>query len=185
MHPLPAGAPLPAFATGGAGERELQRSMESFHLAGIVVVQDDKLRLERHAPGYGPEGRWVSFSVAKSVTSTLVGTTIKDGYISREDDPVTRYIPELRGSAYDEVTLRQLLTMTSGVKWNEDYVDPKADVTQFHIAPVGPGMDATVSYMRSGTGVTLRGPSSTTAPRRHPWGRTTAGHRCRRRRSPR
>ena len=77
-----------------------------------------------------------------------MGTAIKDGYISSVDDVVTRYIPELRDSAYDGVTLRQLLTMTSGAKWNEDYTDVKADVALFYSAPVEPGMDATVSYMR-------------------------------------
>ena len=71
-----------------------------------------------------PRGRWVSFSVAKSLTSTLVGAAIKDGHIASVDDAVTRYIPELRDSVYDGVTLRQLLTMTSGVRWNEDYTGP-------------------------------------------------------------
>jgi CubicO group peptidase (beta-lactamase class C family) len=61
---------------------------------------------------------------------------------------VTRYIPELRGSAYDGVTVRQLLTMTSGAKWNESYTDLQADITLFYSAPIDPGMDATVSYMR-------------------------------------
>jgi CubicO group peptidase (beta-lactamase class C family) len=77
-----------------------------------------------------------------------VGTAIKDGYISSVEDPVTRYIPDLRGSAYEGVTVRQLLTMSSGVKWNEDYTDLKADVNLFYSDPVDPGMDATVSYMR-------------------------------------
>jgi CubicO group peptidase (beta-lactamase class C family) len=77
-----------------------------------------------------------------------VGAAIKDRYISSIDDFVTRYIPELRGSAYDDVTVRHLLTMTSGAKWNEDYEDPKADVTLFYSEPAEPGMDATVSYMR-------------------------------------
>ena len=86
--------------------------------------------------------------MAKSLTSTLVGAAIKDGYISSVDDVVKRYIPELRNSAYDGVTVRQLLTMTSGAKWNEDYTDLMADVTLFYSTPVDPGMDATVSYMR-------------------------------------
>jgi CubicO group peptidase (beta-lactamase class C family) len=148
VHPLPEGAPFPTFAAGGAGAVALQRAIDDFKLAGIVVLHDGKLRLERYALGYGPTGRWVSFSVAKSLTSTLVGVAIKDGYISGVDDPVTRYIPELRGSAYDGVTIRQVLTMTSGARWNEDYSDPKADVALFYSTPIDPGMDATVSYMR-------------------------------------
>jgi CubicO group peptidase (beta-lactamase class C family) len=112
------------------------------------VLHEDKLRLERYALGHSAAGRWVSFSVAKSLTSTLVGAAIKDGYISSVDDVVTRYIPELRDSAYDGVTVRQLLTMTSGAKWNEDYTDLKADVALLYSAPVDPGMEATISYMR-------------------------------------
>jgi CubicO group peptidase (beta-lactamase class C family) len=148
VHPLPAGAPLPTFAGNGEGAKELQNYADNFKLAGIVVLQDGKVRLERYALGNSAAGRWASFSVAKSLTSTLVGTAIKDGYISSVEDPVTRYIPDLRGSAYEGVTVRQLLTMSSGVKWNEDYTDLKADVNLFYSDPVDPGMDATVSYMR-------------------------------------
>jgi len=145
---LPAGAPLATFEPGGEGARQLQRNLDEFKVAGIVVLHDGKVRLERYALGHSATGRWVSFSVAKSVTSTLVGAAIKDGAISGVDDPVTRYIPELRGSAYDGVTLRQLLTMSSGAKWNEDYGDPAADVALFYSMPIEPGLDATVSYMK-------------------------------------
>jgi CubicO group peptidase (beta-lactamase class C family) len=156
-HPLPEGSPLSTFAPGGEGAMQLQRNIDDFKLAGIVVLHDGKVRLERYALGYSVAGRWVSFSVAKSLTSTLVGIAIKDGYISSVDEVVTRYIPELRESAYDGVTLRQLLTMTSGAKWNEDYTDVKADVALFYSAPVEPGMDATVSYMRKLTRDTAPG----------------------------
>jgi CubicO group peptidase (beta-lactamase class C family) len=148
VHPLPEGTPLPTFLPGGEGAKQLERNMEAFQLAGIVVLHDGRLRLERYALGHSAAGRWVSFSVAKSLTSTLVGAAIKDGYISGVDDMVTRYISELRDSAYDGVTVRQLLTMTSGAKWNEDYKDLNADVALFYTAPVEPGLDATVSYMR-------------------------------------
>ena len=148
VQPLPAGAPLPAFLPGGEGAMQLDQYAADFKLAGIVVLRDGKVRLERYALGHSAAGRWTSFSVAKSLTSTLVGAAIKDGYIGSVEDPVTRYIPDLRGSAYDGVTVRQLLTMTSGVKWNEDYTDVNADVARFYSTLPEPGMDATVSYMR-------------------------------------
>ena len=148
VRALPAGASLPTFSLGGEGARELQRSLDEFQLAGIVVLHDGKVRLERYALGHSASGRWVSFSVAKSLTSTLLGAAIRDGAVTSIDDLVTRYIPELRDSAYDSVTLSHLLTMTSGVGWNEDYADPAADVVRFYTAPVETGMDATVSYMR-------------------------------------
>ena len=147
VHALLPGAPLSVSAVGGQ-PFDLAAYMASEKTAGILVLQDGKVRLERYGLGYGPDGRWTSFSVAKSVTSTLVGAAVKDGYIKSLDDKVTRYIPGLRGSAYDQVSVRQLLTMTSGVKWNEDYTDPNSDVAQLFTVPADPGLDSTVSYMR-------------------------------------
>ena len=54
----------------------------------------------------------------------------------------------MRGSAYEDVTVRQLLTMTSGVKWNEDYTDVNSDVARMYAQPPDPGFDMTVSYVR-------------------------------------
>lgn len=138
--PLPAGKPLiiPGFDAYAARQR----------LAGMVIIQDGKVRLERYGLGFDAKGRWTSFSVAKSFTSTLVGAAILDGKIKSLDDKVSQYIPDLRGSAYDDVTVRQLLMMSSGVRWNEDYEDPKADVAQFNVVKPDPGVDATVSYLR-------------------------------------
>jgi CubicO group peptidase (beta-lactamase class C family) len=149
VRALPVGAPLAGFAAGGVGAVQLQRNVEDFQLAGIVVLHQGRLRLEHYARGHSAAGRWVSFSLAKSLTSTLVGTAIKDGFIGSVDDAVTRYIPELQGSVYEGVTLHQLLAMSSGAKWNEDYKDPAADVALFYTMPVEPGTDATVSYMKT------------------------------------
>ncbi|MFZ9873485.1 MAG: serine hydrolase domain-containing protein [Steroidobacteraceae bacterium] len=122
--------------------------MASQRTAGLVIVQDGKIRLERYGQDFTADGRWTSFSVAKSFTSTLVGAAIQDGYIKSLDDKVSQYIPDLQGSAYDDVTVAQLLTMSSGVKWDEDYENPQSDVALFNNAKPEPGMDATVSYMR-------------------------------------
>jgi CubicO group peptidase (beta-lactamase class C family) len=106
------------------------------------------LRLERYGLDFDSSGRWTSFSVAKSITSTLVGAAIRDGYIKSMDDKVSDYVPQMKGSAYDDVSIRQLLTMTSGVKWNEDYADPNSDVAKFNNHKPEEGVDALVSYMR-------------------------------------
>ena len=139
-YALPDGAPL--IVPGLAAYMGEQRS------AGIVIIQDGKVRLEKYGLDFDAKGRWTSFSVAKSFTSTLVGAAIQDGAIKSLEDKVSVYIPDLKGSAYDDVTIRQLLTMTSGVKWNENYEDPNADVAKFNNAKADPGIDATVSYMR-------------------------------------
>lgn len=143
VHPLPAGKPLPI------ADADLDAFIRAQNVAGVIVLQDGRIRLERYARGYGPEGRWTSFSVAKSFTSTLVGAAIKDGYIKSVQEPVTKYIPELAGSGYDGVTIQQLLTMTSGVKWNEDYTDVKSDVARMFLEPVPAGEDPTVHYMKN------------------------------------
>ncbi len=122
--------------------------MKSQRTAGLVIVHDGKIRLERYGLGFDGNGKWTSFSVAKSFTSTLVGAAIKDGYIKSIDDKVSQYIPDLKGSAYDEVTIEQLLKMSSGVRWNEDYSDPKSDVARFNEHKAEPGVDVTVSYLR-------------------------------------
>jgi CubicO group peptidase (beta-lactamase class C family) len=142
VYPLPKGAPI-KIAT------DVDAYMKAQRTAGLVIVQDGKIRLEKYGLGFTGNGKWTSFSVAKSFTSTLVGAAIKDGYIKSIDDKVSAYIPDLEGSAYDDVTIRQLLTMTSGVKWNEDYADPKSDVALFNQHKAKDGMDVTVSYMRT------------------------------------
>jgi CubicO group peptidase (beta-lactamase class C family) len=147
-HALDAGRPFAAFETGGARANEFDQFMNAQRVRGVLVLHDGKVRLERYAPPHGTATRWNSFSVAKSITSTLVGAAIKDGYIKSLDDPVTRYIKALHGSAYDEVTVRQLLTMTSGVKWNEDYTDVTSDVARMYAQAPDPGFDMTVSYVR-------------------------------------
>jgi len=123
--------------------------MKAYNVSGVMVVKDGKVMLERYGLGRKPEDRWISFSVTKSITSTLVGAAIHDGRIKSVDDAVTLYIPELKGSAYDGVTVRNLLTMSSGVKWNEDYTDPNADVARAGTSIQEPGVNPIVSYMKT------------------------------------
>lgn len=96
-------------------------------VSGIVIVQDGAIRFEKYLLGNDEHTRWMSMSVVKSMTASLVGAAIQDGLIEDLDDPIVRHLPELAGSAYDGVTVRQLLTMTSGVAWNETYTDPASD----------------------------------------------------------
>lgn len=143
VRALPAGQPLTIAAA------DVDAFMAAQNVAGLIVVQDGKVRLERYARGYDAKGRYTSFSVAKSFTSTLVGAAIRDGYIRSVDEPVTRYIPDLAGSGYDGVTIAQLLTMTSGVKWDENYFNPNSDVARMYAKPAPAGVDPTVFYMRT------------------------------------
>ena len=139
VYPLPKGEPLGL---------DVKDYMASQRTSALVIVHDGKVVLEEYGLDFGPQGKWTSFSVAKSLTSTMVGAAVKDGHIKSLDDKVSQYIDGLKGSEYDNVTVRQLLTMTSGVRWNEDYEDPKSDVARFNEHQAEDGLDVTVSYMR-------------------------------------
>ncbi|MFQ3207807.1 MAG: CubicO group peptidase (beta-lactamase class C family) [Glaciecola sp.] len=119
------------------------------NLSGALILHKGKIRYERYGLGHSPEKRWTSFSVAKSLTSSLVGIALKEGYIKSLGDNVSDYIDGLKGSAYDNVTIMQLLTMTSGVQWNEDYTDPQSDVAKFNNHIANDGLPTIVSYMRT------------------------------------
>lgn len=109
---------------------DLEGFLEHNHVAGVLILQDTTVLFERYRLGHQPSQPWVSYSVTKSVVSLLVGAAIRDGYISSVQDSVTTYLPSLRGSAYDGVTIENVLQMSSGVEWNEDYTDPDADVSR-------------------------------------------------------
>lgn len=141
---LPQGTPLSAGL-----QAEIKALMAETRTAGVMVLVDGKVAFEHYGLGLGPEDRWTSFSVAKSFTATLLGAAVKDGHIASLDDPVTKYIPGLAGSAYESVTVRQLATMTSGVRWNEDYSDPNSDVAQMNRFVVEYGPEAIVAQMKA------------------------------------
>jgi CubicO group peptidase (beta-lactamase class C family) len=148
VHELPQGAGIDVKFTAGGKTYDTAGYMQKFRASGVLVIKDGKIVLERYGLGRTDKDRWTSFSVAKSVTATLIGAAIKDGKITSLDDKVTHYIPEMKGSAYDDVTVRQLITMTSGVKWNESYTDPNSDVAKVGLSILEPGVNPVVSYMR-------------------------------------
>lgn len=110
------------------------------HVGGLLVLKDGRIVLERYGLGNNEDTLWVSFSMAKSVTSMLLGAAIQDGFIASVDERVTDYLPRLKGSSYDQSTLRNVLQMASGVQWNEDYADPESDVATY------PGMNVVDLY---------------------------------------
>lgn len=126
--PLPAGPPLDLDRVWGPGWEAVA---DVSGTAALLVVQDGALRVERYGAGSGPEELRTSFSVAKSVVTTLVGLAIADGAIGSLDDPVIRYVPELadRDPRFADVTLRHLATMASGLRY-EERSTPWSDDTQ-------------------------------------------------------
>lgn len=147
VHALPKGPALvPQWANAST---TLSSYMQRYHVAGVMVLQNGRVRLARYAKHFGPHTHWASFSVAKSVTSVLLGIALQQGYIHSLDDKVTTYVPALRHSAYADVTLRELLTMTSGVRWNEDYTDPHSDVARMYLGACVGDEPQVVSYLKN------------------------------------
>lgn len=133
-----------------AGQRyDLDTYLELNRVAAILVLQDGRVKLERYRFGNTERTRWMSMSIAKSITSTLIGAALKQGYIKRLSDPVTRYVPSLIGSAYDGVTVRDVLMMASGVRWNETYTDPSSDRRRLLEAQVSQVPGSALALMKS------------------------------------
>jgi CubicO group peptidase (beta-lactamase class C family) len=100
-------------------------------LSGLLVLKNGKVVLEQYGLGLLPSDRWSTMSTVKSITATLVGAAHHDGAIGSLEDPVTKYVPSLAGSLYEAVTVKHLLTMSSGMKWSEDYADKQSDVNRY------------------------------------------------------
>jgi len=106
----------------------VDRYFEMQNVAGLLVIKDGDIVYERYGLGNDENSRWISWSIAKSVTSMLIGAAIKDGYITSVDDKITDYLPLLKDSSYDQATIRNLLQMASGVEWVEEYADKESDI---------------------------------------------------------
>lgn len=129
VYPLPVSdKPLQTvqYSPDGINTYDLNDFLRRNRVAGMLIIKDGEIMLERYAQGNGAQTRWTSFSVGKSVTSTLIGLAVQDGKLQL-DDLVTQYLPQFQGTAYDGVTVKHLLQMSSGVAWNEDYRDPESD----------------------------------------------------------
>jgi len=97
----------------------------------LLVLKDGKVTFEQYWQTGGRDQTWLSMSVAKSFISALIGIAVDQGLIGDITEPVTDYVPELAGSAYDNVRIKDILQMSSGASWNEDYGDPESDINRF------------------------------------------------------
>lgn len=138
-RPLTAGAVPYPFQTTHAGKspKEIngipfEKYLEDNKTVAFLIIQRDTIVYEKYFRGYTEQSIVPSFSMAKSVTSILIGCAIDDGLIKSVDEPVTHYIPELKKNGFDKVTIRHLLQMTSGIRFNESYVNPFGDAASFY-----------------------------------------------------
>jgi len=117
-------------------KRDVNDLMKDEHLSGVLVLHKGDVILERYALGLAPDKAWQSSSVVKSLTSILIGAAIHDGYINSLDDVVPKFLPEFQGTIYEQVTLRDLLTMCSGAEFTENYENLHSNVAADYIRPI-------------------------------------------------
>lgn len=106
---------------------DLEARLEGVHADAFLVLTGNDVVAEYYRPGFAPDDRHLLMSVSKSLCGLVVGSLIDDGAIDPRH-PITRYLPELAGSVYDGPTVQQLLDMQIAVDYNEDYLDPDAEV---------------------------------------------------------
>ncbi|MDQ3108913.1 MAG: beta-lactamase family protein [Bacteroidota bacterium] len=101
-------------------------SMMRLETGAFLIIKDDSIRCEKYWGEFTDHSMTNSFSMAKTVVSVLTGCAIKDGFIKNVDQPVSDFIPEFKNGDRSKVTIRHLLNMSSGLNFDEDYVNPLA-----------------------------------------------------------
>ena len=118
------------FHSGGR-TLSIAQLMDLNNVAGLLATSRGEVVLERYGLGLQEHERWSTMSTVKSMTALLVGAAVRDRAIHSLDDEITTWLPAMRGSSYEGVTVRHLLTMSSGVRWIEDYTDRDSDVNRY------------------------------------------------------
>lgn len=121
---------IPMVYQYGGETRLLSELLTRTGTTGLLVAKDDTILFEEYYQGEKPTDRHSMFSVTKSFVSAMIGIAIEDGLIASIDDPISKYVPALVGSAYDGTKIRDILTMSSGVRFTEDYGDLSSDVNR-------------------------------------------------------
>jgi CubicO group peptidase (beta-lactamase class C family) len=116
-------------------------------IAGLLVMKEDKVLIENYDLDIDAGTRWLSMSMAKSFSTTLVGAAIHDGLIGSVEDPLIQYLPDLAGSAYEGVTVKTLMQMTSGLKWDDTQTDPDSERRHMLELQIGQEPGAIMRYM--------------------------------------
>jgi hypothetical protein len=122
--------PLPETYEYGDETKSVSAFLEQTGTSGLAVIVNDKLVFEEYYLGNDETTKWISWSVAKSFVSALVGIAIDEGHIEDVHDPVTKYVPFLKNTGYDGVPIKHVLQMSSGVRFDETYADYDSDINR-------------------------------------------------------
>ena len=110
---------------------DLKEGLAHFHTDGLIILHDGKMLFEEYWNGNSLDSKHISFSVAKSYLSALFGIAVDEGLIDSIDDRVSKYLEDFAGTGYEDVKIKNLLQMSSGIAFNEDYADPNSDINKF------------------------------------------------------
>jgi CubicO group peptidase (beta-lactamase class C family) len=149
-HEFVQGAPVPLPATYSfeGEQRATGEFLADTDTAAVLVLKDGQVRLELYRLTGGREVQWISWSVAKSFVSALVGIAVAEGHIRSIAEPISDYVQMAPWSAYEGVSIKDVLQMSSGARWNEDYADVTSDVHRLGAAMAGlMPLDAFVATM--------------------------------------
>ena len=109
----------------------LIEGLDHFHTDGLIILHDGKMLFEKYWNGNTKDSKHIAFSVSKSYLSALFGIAIEEGLIKSIDDNVSIYLDDFEGTGYEDVKIKNLLQMSSGIEFNEDYADPNSDINRF------------------------------------------------------
>tara|TARA_B100001057_G_scaffold114836_1_gene113279 strand:+ start:19100 stop:20299 length:1200 start_codon:yes stop_codon:yes gene_type:complete len=112
-------------------EKNLEEYLEYFRSDGMLVLHNDEIVYENYWLGNNESKKHISWSVAKSFISALIGIAVEEGLIDSLDDPVTKYLDDFKGTGYEDVSIKDILQMSTGVLFNEDYADYNSDINRF------------------------------------------------------
>ncbi len=141
---------LPEVYAYAGGTHSLMQWLEKTDTSGLIIIHDGKVAFERYYRGNSAKTHWISWSVCKSLVSALVGFALEDGLIRSLSDPVSDYVPLLKASGYDGVALKDVLQMSSGIGFNEDYADFKSDINRLgRTLALGTSMDDFVVSLKN------------------------------------
>ncbi len=127
-----AGAPRPKGLTIKNKEVTFEKYLKDNKTVAFLIIHDDRMVYEQYFSGYDSSSIVPSFSIAKAFTSALIGCAIQDGFIQSVDQHIIDFIPELRKNGFEEVKIKHLLQMTSGLDFDENYADPFSDAAHFY-----------------------------------------------------
>ncbi len=105
--------------------------IDSSYTQGFLVLKNDTILYENYWRGQKEDIQHIAWSMSKSYVSAMFGIAIEEGYIKSIDQTVDDYLPELKGSGYDGIKIKDVLQMSSGVKFDETYSNPKSDINKF------------------------------------------------------